>query len=71
MEEPSILPGHVDTGSIQELLYKQQGFGNKMEREGAASEPEQELIFCFRDFMGSGNLILDRKLLMEHTEQIE
>lgn len=42
-----------------------------MEREGAASEPERELIFCFHDFMGSGNLILDHKLLIERTKQTE
>lgn len=40
-----------------------------MEREGAAREPEQELIFRFHGFMGSGNLMLDHKLLIEGTEQ--
>lgn len=38
-----------------------------METGGADSE--QELIFCFRDFMGSGNLILDHKLLTEHQSK--
>lgn len=38
-----------------------------METGGADSE--HELIFCFCDFMGSGNLILDHKLLIEHQSK--
>lgn len=42
-----------------------------MQKQGEASEPKRELIFCFHDYMGSDNLILDHNLLIEHTKQTE
>lgn len=42
---------------------------NKIEREGVDFKPQQELFFCFHDFMGSGYFISDHKVFIEYTKQ--